>query len=346
MARVRLACCLLAVSLWLPAQVKRSVDDLVSFVKASVHQDDKKVAEAVQQIKLANRLDPSIVEDLRRAGAGPKTVAALEKLAAASANLPPAAPAKAPSAGMAPPPEPAELARILEELKTNALAYTKNLPNYICAQRTRRHVDPTGTGDYRLADTIIEQLTFFEQKEQYKVVMVNNNPVTNNLQHDQLGGAKSSGEFGSILSTIFEPSTQTEFSWSRWARIGPRVLYVFRFRVKGPHYSIRHEGSKQTIHVGFHGEVFADRESKTVMRIKLDCDDIPADFPIQSVSLDLNYDTVEIGGKQFVLPLQSDVRSREGKFLSWNEVSYHSYHKYSSDASISFDTPDAPPVKK
>jgi hypothetical protein len=63
--------------------------------------------------------------------------------------------------------------------------------------------------------------------------------------------------------------------------------------------------------------------------------------------VELNYDTFEISGEKYVLPLVSEVRSREGKMLSWNEVSYHSYHKYSADASISFDTPEAvPPAKK
>jgi hypothetical protein len=47
-----------------------------------------------------------------------------------------------------------------------------------------------------------------------------------------------------------------------------------------------------------------------------------------------------------VLPYQSEVRSREGKFLAWNEVSYRSYHKYSADASISFGPPEETPADK
>ncbi|HYW45759.1 MAG TPA: hypothetical protein VE959_23040 [Bryobacteraceae bacterium] len=349
MSRVRILCCLLAASVAAIAQPARSVDQLISFIKSAIQlkQDDRKVAEEVARIRLSSRLEKSTVDDLQRLGAGPKTVAALAKLVEATTSLPVAVTAPPPAPVVVPPPEPAELNRILAEIRQNALDYTKNLPNYICAQETRRHVDPTGTGNYRLADRILEKLTFFEQKEDYKVISINDRPVTNGVQHNQLGGAKSSGEFGSILHTIFDPEAQAEFQWERWATLPAGRAYVFAFRVRQPRYGIEHGESKRSISVGFHGLIFADRDTKTVRRIQMECDGIPADFPIQSVTLALDYDTFEIAGQKFVLPLKSEIRSREGTYLSWNEVGYHNYNKFGADASITFDTPeDNPPVKK
>jgi hypothetical protein len=121
---------------------------------------------------------------------------------------------------------------------------------------------------------------------------------------------------------------------------------VFSFRVSQPRYSITHEGSKRTVTVGFHGSIFADRDSKAVMRVQMECEGIPPDFPIQSVKLALYYDVIDIGGQNFVLPLKSEVRSREGNYLAFNEVSYLSYHKYSADASISFGPPEDIPEDK
>jgi hypothetical protein len=323
------------------------VDDLVSFIKSAIQAryDDKKISEEVAKIRLVNKLDDATIMLVQHMGAGQKTIAALHKLAEASAALPAAAP-KAPPAAI-PPPEPAELNGILAAIRQNALNYTQNLPNYICTQVTKRHVDPTGTESWRVSDTILEQLSFVDQKENYRVVMINDRPVTTPIQHDQLGGAKSSGEFGSILHTIFDPQTQTEFGWERWTTLPTSGrTYVFHFRVAQQRYSIHHDASKRSIVTGFHGLIYANRDSKMVMRVKMECDDIPADFPIQSVALDLVYDKVEISGQEFVLPLLSEVHSREGRMLSWNEVSYHSYHKYSSDASISFDTPESVPAEK
>ena len=324
-----------------PGQSGRTVDELVNFIRSAIQAkyDDRKIAEEVQKIKLVNRLDATTVDLVQHMGAGQRTMAAVHKLAEASANLPAAAPKAAP-APLAPP-DAAELEGILAAIRQNALNYTESLPNYICTQVTKRHVDPTGTESWRVADTIMEQLTYVDHRENYKVMLVNDRPVTNNPGHDQLGGASSSGEFASILHTIFDPATQTDFGWERWVSLGGQRTYVFHFRVSQPRYSIRHEASKRSIATGFHGLIYANRDTKMVMKVKMECDNIPADFPIQSVALELNYDTVEISGQEFVLPLLSEVRSREGRLLSWNEVSYHSYHKYSADASISFDTPDA-----
>ena len=322
------------------AQTGRSVDELVSFIKSAIKlkQDDKKVADEVQKIRLTNRLDDRAVEELQHLGAGPKTVAALHKLAEASAGLPGAAPSKAPSSEPAiPAPGAAELKQIVTEIRETALDYTRKLPNYICAQQTRRHVDPTGSGDWRLADTIVEQLSFFEQKESYKVILINDRPVAAGTQHNQLGGAKSAGEFGSILHGIFDPETGTEFQWERWTTLHGRRTWVLSFRVRQPGYGIHHEASKQSISVGYHGILFADCDTRTVRRVEMQCDDIPADFPIQSVALELDYDVFEIAGQKYVLPAHSSVRSREGKYLSWNEVSYHNYNKFTADVNITFD---------
>ena len=261
----------------------------------------------MQNIRLANKLEDSTVTELQRLGAGPKTVVALRHLSEMTASLPGAAAAPVNTVPVLPPPPgPAEMKQILDEIRENARNYTKKLPDYVCTQVTKRHVDPTGTGSWHLEDQILEKLTFFEQKENYKVIMVNNSPATNDVSHEKLGGATSSGEFGSILYAIFAPETQTEFAWDRWTGLRKRWVYVFSFQTLQPIYSITHGGSKRTISTRARGSVYADRDTKTVVRIKLEADGIPADFPIQTVSLDLNYDFTDISGQEFLLPLRSD----------------------------------------
>ncbi len=350
MGKGRIVCMLLAVSVAAWGQPTRSVSDLVGFIKSCIqqHEDDKKVAEQVQRIRLANRLDPSTVEDLRRQGAGPRTVAALQKLAETSAALPAAPAVTAPAA--VPPPTAAEEQEILAQIRKNALSYSESLPNYICTQVTTRRVDPTGTGDWHLEDTITEQLTFFDQKENYNVILINNSPVTKKMSHDQLPGARSTGEFGTLLREIFDPLSETRFEWDHWntARNGTRQ-YVFAFIVEQHLYGIHHDGSQRSIRVGYHGWIYADQKTRTIRRIKMECDGIPVDFPIQKVSVDLVYEMAEISGQEFVLPAQADIRSSLGPYASWNQTTYHGYHKYGADASISFENPDdpaKPPAKK
>lgn len=341
MKRMPVVCAFLvaAVAAW--AQRQMSVPQLVSFIKSSVQMrnDDRQVAEYVRKIKLTNRLDARTVEELQGSGAGPRTVAALKELVTASVQLPAAPPPEPPTAiPTIPPPSSIEQAKILAEVTQNARDYVTTLPNFICTQVTRRHVDPAGQQNWRLVDTIQERLSYFEKKEDYKVVLVNNQAVSG-VDHDKLGGATSSGEFGTMLSEIFDPESHAQFDWERWATLRGRRMYVFSFRVPQRYskYSILHVESGRRIIAGYHGLVYADRDTKQVMRIKLDCDSIPPDFPIQQVSLDLNYDLTAIADQQFVLPLKADLRSSQGRYQSWNEVEFHLYRKFGTDTSITFD---------
>ena len=327
-------------------QRQMSVPDLVTFIKSSIqmHNDDRAVASTVRRLKLTNRLDAGTVEDLQGMGAGPQTLSALRELITTSASLPPAAPvAPPPPPAAIPPPSPEELKRILAEITDRALDYTKSLPNFICAQVTTRSFDPSGTESWHQEDKIQEQLSYVDGKEDYKVVLVNNLPVAN-MKHEQLGGITSSGEFGTMLYQIFNPQTQAQFDWERWATLRGRRMYVFGFHVAQPNsdYSIYHQASGRTIVAGYHGLIYADAVTKQIMRIKMDCDGLE-DFPINQVGLTLDYAPTRISEQSFVLPMAAEVRSRAGRQLGRNVIQFSLYRKFTSEATITFDTPDPIP---
>ena len=124
-----------------------------------------------------------------------------------------------------PPPSYIEQAQVLDQIRQNVQNYTKGLPNYVCTQVTRRHKD-SGRG-WRDAGTVVEQLSFFEQRESYKVLMVDNRSVARqNLRHDQVGGATSTGEFGSMLGGIFAPKSETTFDWWRWEVVNQHYAHL------------------------------------------------------------------------------------------------------------------------
>jgi hypothetical protein len=332
------------------AQSKLTVEQLISFVKSSVqlHHDDRQIATFIKKnVKLSNRLDARTVEELQGVGAGPQTVAALKGLITESASLePPPPPAPKLVVEGPPPPDSIEQKRILAEITDRARNYIAGLPNFICLQVTRRYGDVSGLENYRLINTIAERLSYYEQKEDYKVVSINGIPAAAGTKHEQKEGATSSGEFGSILKEIFAPETQTQFDWERWATLRGKRMYVFNFHVSQLHsqYSIYAEAVKRTVIAGYHGLVYADRDTKMVMRIKLEVEGLPADFPIQNVDLDMNYDFTKISGQDFLLPLKSEIRSREGRFLSKNEVEFRMYNRFGADTTIQFgDVPDALP---
>ena len=304
-----------------------TVAEMETFVKASIQlkMPDQQLADYVRErIKLVNKLDGGAVKTLQEMGAGPATLAALRDLSDTSASLPPSPPpAPKPVAAAIPAPDSVEQKKILAEIAEKARNYMQSLPNLTCLRVTRRYEDSAGKGNYRLIDTLAEQLSFFDHKENYKVVSVNGLSVTN-IKQDQLrSGMTSSGEFGSMLANMFDPEAETEFNWERWATLRGRRMYVYNYRVlqSRSKYSIYHQKSGRMISAGHHGLVYADSDNGMVMRIKMDCD-LPRDSPIQSVSLDLNYDFVKISEQVFILPFRAEVLSREGRLQVKNEIDF------------------------
>jgi hypothetical protein len=173
---------------------------------------------------------------------------------------------------------------------------------------------------------------------------VNDLPAPN-VTHTKLGGTTSSGEFGTMLHEIFDPQTQTEFEWTRWATWNGRRAHVYSFRVRqaNSNYSIHDEQSGRTIVAGYHGLIFADRDTGLVMRIKMDCDGLE-NFPVTQAGLDLVYDFIKIETGEYVLPLRAELTLHAGRFVSQNEVQFGLYRKFGAEATIIFDVPDPIPA--
>lgn len=346
--RSKLLAAAIGISLLAWAQTTMTVDQLVSFIRSSIQlkENDRKVADYLQKVRLSNRLEDRTIVELQRQGAGPRTTAALQALRDASASLPGAKAAAEPAASAPPPPSAEERRKSLADATDYALNYEKNLPNFICTQVTRRFDDPRGSGDWRSLDTINEHLTYFNHHEEYKVVMRNNQPT--DTPHEKLAGAVSEGEFGSIMKEIFAARTETKFGWERWATLRGELMQVYSYRVpletSNYHIEVREESRK--IVTGYSGLIYVSNDHHFVHRITLHAEDIPASFPVQALNITLDYDFKKIGEEEYLLPLRFELRSREGASLVKNDVEFHLYRKFGTETTITFDTPPPIPEEK
>ncbi|HTF67481.1 MAG TPA: hypothetical protein VK638_32855 [Edaphobacter sp.] len=330
------------------AETKMTVEQLRGFIKSSAQQGfpDKQIAAYLKQVKLTNKLDDSTIEDIQGLGAGPKTVEALKTLGTATKDLPPPPkPAPKIAAQPIPPPDSKEQAEVLKDATEYALLYAKNLPNFICTQVTRRYADPTGMEFWHLQDTVLTKLSFFEQKEDYKVVMVNNQVV--NVGYNELGGATSSGEFGSMLKAIFAPATETRFEWDHWATLRGKRMHVFSYRVAQIHsdWAVVYEKTQKVV-PAYRGMIYVDKDTLAVMRVTLEAEDLPVSFPVQQANTVLDYDFIDISGKEFVLPLKATLRMRSGKVLVKNDTEFRLYKKFGAEATITYVPEPLPEAKE
>ena len=342
----RLALLALGLSITLFAQTKFTIDQLVAFVQSSVQlkHPDRQVADYLRKITLKEKLTDSVLEDLQGLGAGLKTVEALKALRDASKSLPPPPPPKPkPEPVVIPGPSEEERKKVLDEVREYAANYTKRLPDFICTQVTRRYFDPSGLEFWHSEDVVTARLSYFEQKEEYKIMTVNNAPTERTMR--QLGGTTSSGEFGTMLREIFEPASHARFNWERWATLRGRRMHVFSYHIRQIYskYHVIHN-DKEEIVPAYGGLLYIDRDTSMVMRITSEAEDMPSSFPIQQTSTILDYDLIPINEREYVLPLRAVLRMRSGKLLTKNEVEFRMYRKFSAEATITFDTP--PPLSE
>jgi hypothetical protein len=334
------------------SDMQLTVPQLKAFITSSVNlkQPDKQVAEYLKHVKLTNKLDDQTIEDLQSLGAGPKTVAALKQLGEVTAKLADPGPVvEQPKAEVyqEPPPDSIEQGKILDAVREYALNYTKQLPNYICLRVDRRSVDSTGTGNsWRLQDTVTTKVSYFEGKEDYKVVLVNGTPVQDKTL-EQLGGTISEGEFASMMREIFQPESEARFEWDHWGKLRGKPCYVFSFDIDQAHSHYRIVADRsQEIVPAYRGLVYVEVDSKVVTRIRHDPYDIPASFPIQHVQTTLDYDYTKIENQEFLLPMKAVVTSRSARYMSRNEEEFRMYHKFGVESTFHAETPEPLPDEK
>ena len=337
------------------AKLRQFLESSAAMLKQGT-MSDKELAAYLDKVKLTEKLAESQIEDMQgEMRIGPRTMLALRKLAAESASLAVAAPVAPPlKPRPIPPPTSEEQAAIIDDVRNYALNYSDTLPDFICTQVTRRFGAPTpgtkyggpvdGSPRWQAIDTLQIRLSYFEKKEQYKVVLMNNAIV--NQDYDKVGGSRAFGEFGSMMREIFEPSTEARFEWDHWGLLrGKRVMaFNYHVRLDRSHFQIGVEEGKLHITTAYHGLIEVEPDTHAVVRIVQEAENIPADFPMKETSDVLDYDYQELSGHTFLLPLKSQVIMKTMDGISKLDEEFRLYRKYSADSEIKFDADPVAPL--
>jgi hypothetical protein len=192
-------------------------------------------------------------------------------------------------------------------------------------------------------DTLQIRLSFFQQKEQYTVVLIGNKVV--NQDYQKVGGSKSFGEFGSMLQEIFERSTETHFEWDHWGTLrGQRVMaFQYHVRLDRSKYQLVVDG-RDSIRAAYHGLVEVDPKTHVVLRVTTEAENIPPEFPIKEARDVLDYDYTELSGHTFLLPLKAQVLMKGAEAWQRLDEEFRIYRKYSAESDIKFDTEPLAPL--
>ena len=361
--RYRLLAGLLALGALAMGQTKPlTIQELVAFVKNNQQfikegkSTDRDTAKFLATVKLTEKLEESVIEDLQGAGVGQQTIKALERLRDQSQNLTAANLQAALPDDPIPVPTSIEQGAILDAVREYVMNYDSGLPDFICLEVETRKIAPKPGGRYggraggepsfQTQDTITSKLTYFKHREEKTPILNGSKPIT--TAYENLGGSTSTGDFGTMLRTLFEPSTEARFDWSRWTTLRHRLTMVFSFRVaqERSKYSIAVKDLKREIVAAYSGEVFVDNENRKVTRLVTKAEEIPADFPVRRAETLLDYEDADVGGTKFLLPSRGEVQMDGTEALSDNILEFRFYRKYEVGSSISFDLPADLPADK
>jgi hypothetical protein len=232
----------------------------------------------------------------------------------------------------------ADWPRFLESVRAKALAYTDELPNFICAQETQRHVRHPQRG-WRPVDNFVAELTYFDKAEHYRILAIGNNATTD-ATIENLSGTTSTGEFGTAMRALFDPAANTSFRFEGRAQSNGhetvRIAYEVPQRPAGRTITY----NKRTIATGYRGRCWIDPASFQLVRLEYEALDIPKKFPVIRSEGATDYDLADIEGKKYWLPDRAEVLLlvdlvEEGtRVHTRNVIEFKRYRKFEAEVRI------------
>jgi hypothetical protein len=229
----------------------------------------------------------------------------------------------------------------------------RSLPDFMCTEVVRRYRDSrpqTVRGrtwrtmglpaemTWTPTDKLTVKLSYFQQREEHKLVLVNDKPTDQN--YENLTGGIEKGEFGATLQGIFDPATSTSFHWERWKTVRRHRTALFAYEVDRAHsrYVVA-SGAPGDVHqavVAFHGDMEIDRETGEVLHFTYVADAIPKEVNLDQVSTAVDYNFADVGGRSYLLPAHCQTEIHSPELSVRNDMDFREYRKFSADSQIEF----------
>ena len=237
------------------------------------------------------------------------------------------------------PPEVLLLARIKSHMREEL----DHLPNYTCLEtisRFRREPSVHSKTALKPLDIVRLEIVYGGHHEWY------GSPEARNLSADNPAelvgsGMIGTGAFGITLHNVFEAAT---FHYQGEQEVAGRntVLYDFQLPrlLKGLTISIL--GGSGT--VGEEGSVWADPQSRDLIRLESRATDIPPYLPLHSLTMEMQYGRTRIGSENVLLPQQGSIHMLETSGTeSYDRLDFTHCRAFTAQSSIRFDSdPPAP----
>ena len=239
-----------------------------------------------------------------------------------------------------------EVAGIIDKTRRKTLEAVEEMPDFVVKQQIQRSASFAGTGNFRPQDKLVVAVSYRSTgEESYKLLSINGalqaTPEAKG-SYDEAGGTSSTGEFVTMLATIFRPESDADFTPVQTDIVRGRTAVIFDFAVERDKAKQRivsgSGGLSQSTITGMKGRMWIDRSDYRVLRVESEATEIPEGFPVTAARRTIDYDWTTISDEKYLLPLVSDVRLtvREGgrSFETRNLIRFTNYQKFGTDIII------------
>ncbi|MBV8570165.1 MAG: hypothetical protein JO319_06110 [Acidobacteriaceae bacterium] len=225
---------------------------------------------------------------------------------------------------------------LVDRTKDWAVGFTQGLPNFVCQQMTTRYMEQSRSDGWQPLDVVTAKVVYEDGKEEYRDITVGGRRTNKSML--ELGGSTSTGEFASTLRSLFSQGSRAEFKLVQSTTVNgsAAAIYDFKVALRNSDWYISVGG--QALRPAYSGSVWIDKASAEVRRIEMQADNIPKDFPLDSIQWAVDYDEVSLGTSKFLLPVHADNLGcqRGSPICTKNSTDFRDYHKYTGESTITF----------
>lgn len=233
-------------------------------------------------------------------------------------------------------PSVAEQEKFLAATRDYAQQYVSNLPNFLCVQVTEQFEAGKKVNHWHRGDTLTSKLVYNQGRERRSLELVNDKPPQL-ARRPWRTPLTTEGEFGMLLGSIFNSTSDTSFSWNRWEVVRGKRLAVFDFAIDREHSKISLSLSDLVrAIVPYHGSIYTDPDTGAVWRVTSNVTEIPPQVQTRTVSTTIEYEETAIGSATYLLPVQASVWVTTGSGNIRNEIQFKDYRKFEADSTITY----------
>jgi hypothetical protein len=281
--------------------------------------------------------EPAAPPTLAEAPPAPKPVET-----ASARPIPPARPNRDADEDTTPIVDRRKLDPMIRKAADAALDFTETLPSYVVQEMIGRYQSESNPPSWHPLDVVTTNLVYDQGKEDYRDFKINGKAVDKDKKIEDLGGAWSTGEFGTVLIDLFSPATAADFRYQRDSRASGVMAKLYTFEVDREHSHWSIHMASQTYSPAYRGSVWIDPETARVLRIEMQAYGFPEKFPSDHVESAVDYEYTRLGDlKKYLLPVHAETLmcQRGSSVCSRNAIDFRNYHKFTGESDITFGTP-------